>query len=175
LKLDKLRYFHLKTTFEDSIKFKQLEKFLIESFSCLEYLSIETLTRDEDYINGYQWETCFSKLIYLKAFVCSIRYRYRINEDDDQQMREENLLNSFSTHFWLNQRKWFISFYSTTNQNHSTNSFKINDYRKLFLYTIPYPYQFMDATIDINKTKSTINENITRFDDSLEIFYQYLK
>jgi len=173
LKLDKLRYFHLKTTFEDSIKFKQLEKFLIESFSYLEYLSIETLTRDEDYINGYQWETCFSKLIYLKTFVCSIRYRYRINEDDDQQMREENLLNSFSTHFWLNQRKWFISFYSTTNQNHSTSSFKINDYRKLFLYTIPYPYQFMDATIDINKTKSTINENITRSDNSLVIFYQY--
>ncbi|CAF0982644.1 unnamed protein product [Adineta steineri] len=166
LKLDKLHYFHLKTTFEDSIKFKELEKLIIESFSSLQYLSIETLTRDENYINGYQWEKCLKKLIYLKNFICSIRYRCRINEyDDDQQIKEENLLNSFSTDFWLNQRKWFINFYSTistANETVLTNTFKVNEYRKTFLYTIPYPYQSMDATIDINKTKSTINQFITR-------------
>jgi hypothetical protein len=43
-----LRYFLLKTTFEDSINLKQ-----------------------------------------LKNFLCAIQYRFKINEDDDQQIREE--------------------------------------------------------------------------------------
>ena len=168
LKLDKLRYFHLKTTFEDSIKFKQLVKLINESFSSLEYLSIETLTRDDDYIDGCQWEIFLKKLIYLKNFVCSIRYRFKINEDYDQELREEYLLNSFSTDFWLNQRKWFINCYSTISipeQNSSTNFFVIKNYGKLFLHTVPYPYSCMDATIDINRAKSTINQCITRFVD----------
>jgi hypothetical protein len=163
LKLDKLRYFHLKTTFEDSIKFKELEKLIIESFNYLEYLSIETLTRDDNYINGYQWEIFLKKLNYLKNFHCAIRYRFKINENDNQQIREEYLLNSFSTDFWLNQRKWFINSYSTisiTDQNY----FKIKNYGKLFLHTVPYPYQFMDATIDINTAKSTINQYRIRFE-----------
>jgi hypothetical protein len=173
LKLNKLRYFHLKTTFEDSIKFKELEKLINQSFSFLEYLSIETLTRDGNYINGYQWETFLKKLTFLKTFVCAIRYRFKITEDDDQQIREDYLLNSFSTDFWLNQRKWFINAYSTcsnTDQNHSTNFFKVNNYGKLFLHTIPYPYTFMDATIHINRAKSTMNQSITRFDNLYQTF-----
>ncbi|CAF2650480.1 unnamed protein product [Rotaria sp. Silwood2] len=110
LKLNKLNYFHLKTTFEDSIQFKQLEKLIIDSFYFIQYLSIETLTRDQDYIDGFKWENFFKKLIYLKNFSFSIRYRFKINENDDQQIRENYLLNSFSTDFWLNQRKWFIQF-----------------------------------------------------------------
>ncbi|CAF3125149.1 unnamed protein product [Rotaria socialis] len=158
LKLIKLRYFHLKTTFEDSIKFKQLEKLIIDSCSSLEYLSIETLTRDQDYIDGYQWEKFLNKLFYLKKFTFSIRYRFKINENDDQKMKEDYLLKSFSTDFWLKQRKWFINFYSTcsfTNENFSLNGFKRKNYEKLFLHTIPYPYALIDATIDINRTKST--------------------
>lgn len=171
LKLDKLRYFHLKTTFEDSIKFKQLEKLLIESFSFLEYLSIETLTRDEDYINGYEWENLLKKFIYLKNVMFSIRYRFKINDDDNQQLKENYLLNSFSTEFWLHQKKWFINCYSTvsiTNENHSLNFFR-KSYEKLFLHTIPYPYAFMDATIDINRMKSTNNQYITRFENYFKI------
>ncbi|CAF1359375.1 unnamed protein product [Rotaria sordida] len=165
LKLTKLRYFHLKTTFEDSIQFKQLEKLIIDSFDFIQYLSIETLTRDQNYIDGLQWENFLKKLNYLKNFSFSIRYRFKINENDDQQIRENYLLNSFSTDFWLYQRKWFILFYSTysnINQNDSTCFIKRKNYEKLFLHTIPYPYAFMDATIDINKTKSTIDQYSTR-------------
>jgi hypothetical protein len=164
LKLTKLRYFHLKTTFENSIEFKQLEKLILQSFDYLEYLSIETLTRDNHYIDGYQWETFLTKLIYLKNFVFSIRYRFQIDKDirNDQQIREENLFNSFSTDFWLNQRKWFIQFYSTIPISDQTCFYKTKNYGKLFLHTIPYPYSFMDATIDINMAKSTINQDITR-------------
>ncbi|CAF5089651.1 unnamed protein product, partial [Rotaria sp. Silwood1] len=112
LKLPKLRYFHLKTTFEDSIKFKQIEKLIIDSFYLIEYLSIETLTRDQDYIDGYKWENLLKKLIYLKNFSFSIRYRFKIDENYHQEISENYLLNSFSTDFWLIQRKWFIQFYS---------------------------------------------------------------
>ncbi|CAF1662504.1 unnamed protein product [Adineta ricciae] len=161
LTLTKLRYFHLKTTFEDAIKFNQLEKLINDSMSLVEYLSIETLTRDENYINGYKWEKCFEKLHQLKTFVCSIRYRYKVNEEiDDQDFIEEKLFKSFSTKFWLYQRKWFIHFYSTvsliTNDNCFVNSFQRNAYRKIFLFTNPYPYKNMDITVDINKMKSTI-------------------
>lgn len=164
LKLDKLKYFHLKTTFEDSIKFKELEKLIIESFSYLEYLSIETLTRDENYINGYQWKIFLEKLIYLKQFSCSIRYRFKINEDDDQIQIEQKLLNSFSTNFWLNEKKWFINTYSTISMADQRFS-NINKHGKLYLYTIPYPYSFIDVTIDINTTRSTIDQYQIKFDN----------
>ena len=165
LKLDKLRYFHLKTTFEDSIKFKELEKLINQSFPFIQYLSIESLTRDENYINGYQWEIFLNKLNFLKQFLCSIRYRFKIKEDHIQQTSEQNLLNRFSTDFWINQRKWFIYSYSNTDLNHSNYSYKINNYGKLFLHTIPYPYKSMDANIHINTAISTINQPITRFDN----------
>jgi hypothetical protein len=165
LKLNKLRYFHLKTTFEDSIQFKQLEKLVIDSFDFLEYLSIESLTRDQNYIDGLKWERFLKKLIYLKSFHCSIRYRFKIDENFNQEIKEEQLLDSFSTDFWLNQRKWFINSYSSiaiNENNHSTNFFKTKNYGKLFLHTIPYPYSFMDATRDIIEAKSTVNQYITR-------------
>ncbi|CAF5059232.1 unnamed protein product, partial [Rotaria sp. Silwood1] len=135
LKLLKLRYFHLKTTFEDSIKFKQIEKLIIDSFYLIEYLSIETLTRDQDYIDGYQWENLLKKLIYLKNFSFSIRYRFKIDENYHQEISENYLLNSFSTDFWLIQRKWFIQFYSTysiINENYSNNFIKRKNYEKLY-------------------------------------------
>jgi hypothetical protein len=108
----------------------------------------------------------FQKIIYLKNFLCSIRYRFKIDDDDDdndQQIREDNLLNSFSTNFWLNQRKWFINYYSTISTTDQNPLFKVKNYGKLYLHTIPYPYSFMDATSSINTAKSTINQYIIRF------------
>ncbi|CAF4017849.1 unnamed protein product, partial [Rotaria sp. Silwood1] len=85
-------------------------------------------------------------------------------ENYHQEISENYLLNSFSTDFWLIQRKWFIQFYSTysiINENYSNNFIKRKNYEKLYLHTIPYSYEFMDATIDINKTKSTNNQFTT--------------
>ena len=158
LKLDKLHYFHLKTTFEDSIKFKQLEKFLLQSFRSLEHLSIETLTRDSFYIDGYQWEKLLIQLIHLKNFFFSIRFRFPIDQSYDHQSREENLFQSFSTDFWLYQRKWFINSYSTIPNFEPTCHYRTKIYGKLFIHSIPYPYEYLDATIDINRAKSTMDQ-----------------
>lgn len=167
LKLEKLRYFHLRTTFEDSIKFRELKNLIIESCYFLECLSIETLTRDQDYIDGYEWENFLGKLVLLKQFNFSIRYRFKVSENDDYKIRENYILNSFSTDFWLKERKWYINFYSTSSssfENYSTNFFKRKNYEKLFLHSIPYPYAFMDAFIDINKRKSTGTQFRTRLE-----------
>ena len=171
MKFDKLRYFHLKTTFEDSIKFVELQSLVIESFASIEYLSVETLTRDEDYTNAFQWEQFLKELINFKDLHFSIRYRFPLNEHDDLQRQEEKLFQSFSTNFWLNQRKCFINFYSTVsikNDNYMTNFFQRKNYGKLFFHTIPYGYKSIDANVDLSKAKSTVQPCQTRFEYSYQ-------
>ena len=171
LKLDKLRCFHLKTTFEDSIKFQELEKLILQSFRSLEEFSIQSLTRDPFYIDGYQWEKFLSQLISLKTFLFSIRYRFAILDNVDQQLREEILFQSFSSEFWLKQRKWFIKSYSTIPNFEQTCSYRTRIYGKLFLHSIPYPYQYLDATIDINRGISTIDQSFRRIYSNVRHLY----
>lgn len=171
-KLNKLEYFHLKTTFENSIKFKELEKLIIESFYFLEYFSIETLTRDYNYIDGYQWKDFLNKLIYLKTFSCSIRYRFKINEDNQLIQIENQLLKSFSTDFWLKEKKYFFNTYSTISIPDQRFG-NINNHGKIYLYTNPYPYSNIDTTFDILRSKSTIHQYITKF--LLTIYFLIIK
>lgn len=172
LKLDNLRSFHLKTTFEDSIKFKELDKFLLQSFRCLEHLSIETLTRDSSYVDGYQWEKLLIQLIHLKQFVFSIRFRFPIDESYDHQLREQKFFQSFSTDFWLNQRKWFINSYSTIPNFERTCHYRTKIYGKLFLHSIPFPYESLDATIDLNRGRSTMDLCFDRLEFEPNIFWK---
>ena len=156
LKLDKLRYFHLKTIFEDSIQFKQIEKLLVESFGFVECLSIESLTRDENYIDAFQWQKLFDKLIYLTNFHCSIRYRFKIVDDNQQFDKEQKILKDFSTDYWIKQRQYFVNTYSTISITNQT-FLQVNNYGKLYFHTIPYPYSSIDTTIDIITAKSTFS------------------
>lgn len=168
---EKVRQFHVKTSFEDSIGFKEIEDIVLKRFVRLEHLSIETLTRDENYVTGHRWQRFLRKLTFLKRFSCAIRYRFRIDSTDaderqaKQFAREETILNSFSTDFWTDEHRWFIHLYSNRSaQNESpTNvSMKNHSYGKLFVHTIPYSYPSIEVDRHLMQARSTFNRSFVR-------------
>ena len=150
-----LRMFRLKTIFEDSIRFDQLERLVSQSFPCLDELVVELFTRDASFLDGRRWEIFLRKLTFLKRFSCSIRYRFKIDADVD---REEQILRSFSTDFWLHEHRWFVNVYSTCpsiDENQAIPHFQTNSYGKLFLFTDPYASPSIDINRDLRQVRST--------------------
>lgn len=167
-----LRMFRLKTIFEDSIRFDQLEQLVSQSFPCLVEFVVELFTRDASFLDGVRWEIFLRKLTFLKHFSCSIRYRFKINGGDVDQ--EEQILHSFSTDFWLNEHRWFVSVYSTCpsiDENHSIPHFKTNSYGKLFLFTDPYASSSIDITRDLRKVQSTGHSSRKSFGNVRQVYF----
>ena len=162
----RLRSFHLKTTFEDSIKFQQLKDFLLQTFPSLERLSIETLTRDRAYVDGRQWEALLRQLPRLRHFASSIRFRFKLVDQIDLSVDDDDILHSFSSDFWLNERRWFVQFYRTVSSpaddQQAVPHYKTKNYGKLFLHTTPFPYASIDCTKDISSARSSSPSSIDR-------------
>ncbi|CAF1625435.1 unnamed protein product, partial [Didymodactylos carnosus] len=105
-------------------------------------LSIETYTRDLNYVKGNRWQSLLVNLTKLYKFHCSIRLRFVI---DDKCIYADDVLTSFSSDFWLIEKQWYV------------NCYLLNDgkYGKFYLHTVPYVYETFDASIFVNNCEST--------------------
>jgi hypothetical protein len=77
---------------------------LLQNVPNLHHLIIETY---QIIINGHEWEEIIVKnLIMLKKFQLEMWFKF--DDDDNKEQRIDELLNSFRTHFWLEERQWFV-------------------------------------------------------------------
>jgi len=81
-------------------------KEILNNFPNLIKFQIECRS-DLDLCDGYQWEIYLkTNLIYLKIFY----FKFQLNSTIIlNQFQIENILNSYSSLFWLNEKHWFIA------------------------------------------------------------------
>jgi len=82
-------------------------KELLNNFSCLIHLEIECRS-DLDLCDGYQWELfILDKFPHLKIF--NFKFQLKKLTIIYNSIEIQNILRSYSTFFWLNQKRWFIA------------------------------------------------------------------
>jgi hypothetical protein len=81
-------------------------KDLLNCFPALIYFEIECRT-DLDLCDGYQWELfLLNQLPHLKTFNFKFQLKLTVNLNI---IGIENILRSYSSLFWLNEKRWFIA------------------------------------------------------------------
>ncbi len=122
----------------------------------LEYMpNLIDLTIELAYIviDGYQWEKIINNhLPNLKKFQMKMEFYLRDHDEKEEQINQ--LLNSFTNQFWIDQHRWFIQ----------CHWYLSNKPLKAYLYTLPYyPKEF--SLISDMQFKSTYPNN--------EIYWSY--
>jgi hypothetical protein len=101
---------------------------LLQNMPNLSHLTIET---DKMYLNGYEWEKLFCNyLTKIKIFRMKMNFNFSTSNNTEEQMDE--LLHSFQTHFWLEERQWFVRCDVISSRDTSA---------RVILYTLPYTFE----------------------------------
>ncbi|CAF0935104.1 unnamed protein product [Rotaria sordida] len=144
VKLIVTQFYEIDTIFQPSINLQQLSinnnrmtmfeiRHLLSSMTCLTYLSLDIDNVDNDMINGNVWIPLLTRII---AFQFIFKISNEMNID----------LNTFRTQFWLEEKKWYVTFDQWTDTSCS------------FLYTNPcfngyyYPLLFVKKTLITEST-----------------------
>ncbi|CAF0917749.1 unnamed protein product [Didymodactylos carnosus] len=130
LNLCSLTYLHLKMD-NRQLKYYTFE-LLMRYIPTLEHVSINISTYDKRFINGHDLKSLLHK---LKQFHCSVELK-------DKEINIDYVIQTFTTEFWLIEKKWYINCY---------NDF---DCQTFYLHTLPYPYKIM-SSIHLVNSKST--------------------
>ncbi|CAF2847057.1 unnamed protein product [Rotaria sp. Silwood2] len=103
------------------------------------------------YIDGHHWEDVIvNNLRMLKVFRLFMLFQFYNDENKDEKANE--VLNSFRSSFWLDERKWFVRCHWDSSE--ITNN--------VSLYTLPYPSIKFDVSIG-KFSKSTCPEDCNRY------------
>lgn len=134
---------------------------ILENLSNLSRLIIEVHGLD---IDGYQWENLIRQsLIHLKTF--RLRQQFPLENVDEADDKLNNLIASFQTPFWLEERRWYIRADWTLTDQCSYIS----------LYTLPY--SFKDFTYDfLLSSGSTLpsSQSVPPYSRVEQFYYNHL-
>jgi hypothetical protein len=100
------------------------------------------------YLNGYEWEKIIvNQLPKIKVFRLKMEFRFLDQSNKEEQI--DDLLDSFRTHFWIEEHRWFVRYDFNSSKPINCD----------ILYTLPYTFEeFIYA--DKNLSKSTCpNDN----------------
>jgi hypothetical protein len=114
-----------------NIRFQGPSQSLINLLQNMPNLSHLTIEIDKMYLNGYEWEELFvNYLTKIKIFRMKMNFNFSSQNNTEEQMDE--LLHSFQTHFWLEERQWFVRCDVTSSGDSSD---------PVILYTLPYAFE----------------------------------
>ncbi|CAF1429693.1 unnamed protein product, partial [Rotaria sordida] len=120
---------------------------LLKNMPNLRKLIVKT---DDVIMNGHQWERIIvDYLPKLKIF--QLKMIFRLNDNENKEQRVDELLHSFRTRFWLDERQWYVRC--------DWDRCEQCDKNNIHLYTLPYAFQyyyFHDSNV---KTKSTCRQD----------------
>ncbi|CAF4189031.1 unnamed protein product [Rotaria sordida] len=136
---------------------------LLHKLPNLEHLSIETI---DIRVDGNFWEHIITNYLpKLKLF--RLKMQFAFVDHDYMEDEIDQLLHSYRSRFWLNERQWFVRCY-----------WKLNDENaSIYLHTLPYGFD--DLRIDIREKnilfKSTTpnDENFCSYYHVRHLFYCY--
>jgi hypothetical protein len=121
---------------------------LLQNMPNLRHLTVGT---DDIDINGHQWEYIITNhLPKLQVFQFEMTFNPRNGEDKEQRVNE--LLKSFQTRFWLEEHQWFVR----CDWDRCQRDYCIN---QIYLYTLPYTFNYYAFHDSIIKAKSTCPDN----------------
>ena len=102
------------------------------------------------YITGHQWEQIINNyLTRLKLF--QLKMNFQLSEKEDKTEQMENILDTFRSHFWLDERHWFIQL------NNSPYD--------AIIYTLPYAFgHFSISNSTISKTTYSSDDKYWSYD-----------
>jgi len=86
------------------------------------------LNLGNDCIDGHKWEQIIRQYL-IKLKVLHFRMMYTINNNDNKEQQIDKILDTFRTHFWLDEHHWFVQ----CNWN--------LDETNAYLYTLPYAFE----------------------------------
>ena len=101
---------------------------LLHSVPNLRHLIVAT---DQVNLTGDQWEQLIVKHL-PKLCVLRLKMIFRLDDNQDIEIRANELLDSFRSSFWLKERRWFVR----CNWNLCNECAKNN----IYLYTLPYGF-----------------------------------
>jgi hypothetical protein len=89
-------------------------------------------------MNGRQWENILRKdLLNLKIF--NLKMKYELIDVDNIEDEIDQIIDSYRTSFWIDEHKWFIRCFSST-ENHGD-----------FINIHTLPYRFKETSLSINE------------------------
>ncbi|CAF1288520.1 unnamed protein product, partial [Adineta ricciae] len=126
-----------------------------------------TVTTDEVNMNGHNWEEIIVKYLpQLKQF--HLKMIFRLEDYDNKEQRVDDLLNSFGTQFWLREHQWFVRC--------DWNCCEQCDKNNIYLYTLPYAFDFYSVHRANIKSKSTrhVDNDDSSYDNVRTIGYEII-
>ncbi|CAF1546998.1 unnamed protein product, partial [Adineta ricciae] len=140
-------YLRITERFSSIISLKLLHKGIryglinfLKAFPNLIDLSVET---EGTFIDGYQWEDLIHhSLLNLERFQFQMNVLLLRIDDADVEQRIDELLNTFRSLFWLEERQWFVRCRWTQSSDQIQTTF----------YSLPYSFEKFVA---YEKSKST--------------------
>jgi hypothetical protein len=101
---------------------------LFQNLPNLYHLTIHT---SSIYINGHEWKKIIlNHLPKIKIFRLRMDFSFPAQQQKTKEEQIDELLNSFSTSFWIEEHRWFVRYHSNP-----TNTFNY-----AILYTLPYAF-----------------------------------
>ena len=116
----------------------------LKGMNNLRRLTVETL---DIFIDGHQWKEIITNYLpKLKLFQLKMEFYFRNRVHTKQYVDE--LLNSFQTSFWLEERQWFVRchYHPQSSSNH------------ICLYTLPYSFVNFPR-IEVDGYQSTCSDD----------------
>ncbi|CAF3655899.1 unnamed protein product [Rotaria sp. Silwood1] len=124
---------------------------LFRSVPNLYYLTIHT---SSIFLNGYEWQNIIvNHLPKIKVFRLKMEFSFPTKKNKEEQIEE--LLDSFRTHFWIDEHQWFIQY----------NYIQTNAFNCDVLYTLPYAFENLTyASTQLSKSTCPENKMFQCFD-----------
>ncbi|CAF2742766.1 unnamed protein product [Rotaria sp. Silwood2] len=113
-----------------------------------------TIRTSSMFLNGYEWEEIIiNHLSKIKVFRLKMEFSFPTHKNKEEQI--DKLLDSFRTHFWIDEHQWFIQY-----DYIPTNAFNCD-----VLYTLPYAFEDLTyASKQLSKSTCPENKIFQRFD-----------
>jgi len=100
---------------------------LLETMPNLEELKIEMIS---SYIDGYQWENLIENTL-PNLIIFQLKMSFSLSTQKSREKQIDEILNSFSNQFWIDNHQWFIQCYWTPMGTCLT----------AYVYTLPYAFR----------------------------------
>ena len=134
---------------------------LLQNMSNVQELKINM---PSTYIDGYQWETIIDNhLLHLITF--QIKMSISLTNQKNQEDKINEILNSFSSQFWIKKHQWFIQCHWILTDTSSV----------VYVYTLPYAFQnfLYTGNGQLQSTYPDKNQNWS-FDSIRNLYYGYV-
>ncbi|CAF5146539.1 unnamed protein product [Rotaria sp. Silwood1] len=134
----------------------------LEKLPNLCHLTIKTENTNMD---KYQWEQLIVNHL-PKLKILRVEMLFYIGDNENKEQRVDDLLNSFRTRFWLEVHQWYVRCDWDRCQEDSCR-------HHIYLYTLPYTFNYYYLHDSIIKEKSTFPLNDIHFSYGQVHSFQY--